>query len=288
MKKVVSVLLVALLLCSFGTLFASADGYLETAGTALPDVEDGWTRYEAEDAEIWGSNKAESNVPNQPEGTEYQSFFSGELAAGGFGNNAQGEVYTMNKISDDWQNIAHVKFTINAASDGYTLLTIAFNGADPDAGFCVQSGEDKETRQLVACPAAPDTSWNRMGTVTCEIPVVAGENTVYISRSLYTRASLEEAPWRNIDFIDVKDEVTAEPQLTGTETTTTTAAPTTTTTAANTTADNATTTTAPADDAEDSGMPTWAIVLIVVAVIVVIVIVVVLVVKNNKKKGGNA
>lgn len=282
MKKVVSVLLAALLLCSFGTLFASADGYLDSTGTALPDVEEGWTRYEAEDAVIWGSNK--NDDPNKP-GAEKQSFFSGGLAAGGFGNNAQGEVYTMNNIADDWQNIAHVKFTINAASDGYVLMTIAFNGADPDAGFCVQSGEDKETRQLVKCPEAPDTAWDRMGTVTCEIPVTAGENTVYVSRSLYTRASLEEAPWRNIDFIDVKDEVTPEPQLTETETTTTTAAPTTsaTTTAAPTTTTNANT----ADDADNAGMQPWVIALIVVAAVVVVVIVVVLVVRNNKKKGGN-
>ena len=200
-SKVLSVLLALTLVAGLAAIAVTADGYQDTTGTALPGVAEGWTRYEAENGEIFGSNKT-PGVDNGGEivGTEAQNFYSGGMAAGGFEDTA---INTVEGVDFEAKNIAYVKFTVNAASAGETDLTIAFNGADPDAVFVVQVNDGEKI--AVACPASPDAEWNRMGTATTQVTLQKGENTVYVSRCIELTNTDDKNAWRNIDFIDVKD-----------------------------------------------------------------------------------
>lgn len=215
MKKVVSVILSALLLFGLTAVMASAtiyeyNGYY-AEGEKLEGVLSGYTRYEAEDAEIVGSNK-EPGVENggPVPGTEQQSFYSGGLAAGGFNSNMDENYGAHSLATVDFAagNIPYVKFTVNSNAAGTTTVTLATNGADPNASVIVEVNGSK---MKVDLPNADNTMWNRMSTQTFEVTLKAGANTIYISRSIPTDESAKEGPWRNIDFIDVKDIAGSEP-----------------------------------------------------------------------------
>ena len=181
-------------------------GYLTTAGEALPAPEEGWTRYEAEDAVITGSSKDGSGQDDGPvPGTEQQPFFSGEghMAAGGFNSNALTGVYTPEDVDFEAGNIPYVKFTVTADQAGETTMRIGFNGSDPGAAFVIKVN-DGENRQITL-PNATMGAWNLMGYVEFTVTLQQGENTIYVSRSIYANHTAAEGPWRNIDFIDVQD-----------------------------------------------------------------------------------
>lgn len=188
-------------------------GYLDTAGVALPAPEEGWTRYEAEDAVIFGSTKDGSGQDDGPVlGTEQQPFFSGEghMAAGGFQSNAIGNVYTPEAADFAAGNIGYVKFTVTSDKAGETTMRIGFNGSDPGAAFIVKVN-DQENRQITL-PNATMGAWNLMGYVEFTVTLQEGENTIYVSRTIYANHTQAEGPWRNIDFIDIQ-EVGAQPAL---------------------------------------------------------------------------
>lgn len=209
MKKVVSVILSALLLFGLTAVMASAtiyeyNGYY-AENEKLEGVLSGYTRYEAEDAEIYGSNKKPGVEGGGPiPGTESQSFYSGGLAAAGFDSNVDEKYGAHSLATVDFAagNIPYVKFTVNAAAAGTTTVTLATNGGDPNASVIVEVNGSK---QKVDLPVGDNNMWNRMSTQTFEVTLKAGANTIYISRSIPTDESEKEGPWRNIDFIDVKD-----------------------------------------------------------------------------------
>ncbi len=178
-------------------------GYLSTTGTALPGVEEGWTRYEAENAVIYASSKVAGQENVTQDGCEDQAFFSGGKAAGGFQSNVLGEVYKPEDADFEIGNIAYVKFTVYSKYAGNTTMRIGFNGSDPNAALILKVN-DEDNRQITL-PNPQQGAWNLMGYVEFDVTLQAGENILYISRPIHASHLEVEGSWRNIDFIDVQN-----------------------------------------------------------------------------------
>lgn len=182
-------------------------GYLTELNEPLPAAGEGWTRYEAEDAFIYGSTNDGTQMGSGPlPGTEFQSFFSGEghMAASFFESNAGCGVFTPQDADFEAGNIPYVQFTVLAYEPGETTMRIGYNGADPNGAFILKVN-DGENRQITLPDSDLGVYWNRMAYVEFPVTLEQGKNTIYVSRSICADNAEREGPWRNIDFIDIQD-----------------------------------------------------------------------------------
>lgn len=158
------------------------------ADSKAPSVEDGWTRYEAEDpiyATVVNSN---ANKEDAPAGFERQTFFSGKLAAGGLGSEI-----AINEVNADWSNIRYVQYRLNVEEAGEYQLRIAYNGDDDKTILVKVNG----VQQTVELPRQGTGAWDAMWTKTVSVTLQEGYNEICVSGVVGSGA------WANIDYIEL-------------------------------------------------------------------------------------
>jgi len=168
---------------------------LTSSGPIL--VQSGWTRYEAESAVIYGSDKTD---PGVPAGTESQSFYSGSshLAAGGIGKWDT----AVSAVNATWSNIAYVKFSVTVAQAGNYKVNIIYNGDDPKKILVKLNDGSNHTVQL---PSQDGGNWNSLFTRQIAIgPFESGANELWVSGVIESPVEGGGA-WMNLDCIDVQD-----------------------------------------------------------------------------------
>ena len=158
------------------------------------NLESGWTRYEAEDANIAAIYNS-SRQGDDPPGSEAHPFYSGGKAAGGI--NKAGNV---NEVPPDldWDTvsaIAYVKFLVNIPQAGIYPMKIRYNG-DDDKSILVKANNDPH--QIVRLPQRMGGQWDAVFSRQVSINLNEGENIVWVSGSI-------GPGWANIDCIDIRN-----------------------------------------------------------------------------------
>jgi len=210
MKKAQMLTITVVMLCAAAFLLSCKDdggdakaaldlGYGEYAanGTGPIPKQNGWTRYEAEDAVIFGSDRTTST----PVGTEYQPFYSGpdHLSAGGI---TKWEV-PISEVVPSWANIAYVKFDVDVAQAGNYRVNIIFNGNDPKKILVKLNDSQHVVVQLPRVDG--DHQWNSLFTKQIVLESFkAGGNVVWVSGVVDSPWETGGA-WANIDCIDIKN-----------------------------------------------------------------------------------
>lgn len=141
------------------------------------------TRYEAE----YGVIK-----PNRAVGEEQQSFYSNGWGVGGLGSDV-----ALANVSNDLSNVYYVQFPVFAYEQGSHTIKLAYNGngATMTAKYRLNNG-DATTYTM----NNGGKSWNDMNSVTLEVSLNAGMNSITIAGS--STGSWDD--WVNFDYIDVR------------------------------------------------------------------------------------
>ena len=139
----------------------------------------GWTRMEAEAAEIFGG------------AVEGQDFYSAKQGVGSMNTGvAEGE------IASDLSNIKYVAFKVNAPKAGTYRALVGYNG-DDDKQIVVKIND--APLAVVNVPAVRDDhAWNEMHELYLELELAEGENTVIISGTINNIST-----WMNLDYMDI-------------------------------------------------------------------------------------
>ena len=157
--------------------------------SAAEAVADGYTRYEGEDGNIVGSN-----APNGL-GTDTGDQFSNGSAAGYLDVSR----CKFDELDATFSNAAHVELKVDAAASGTAEVIVGYTCAE-EADFIAVKANDG-TPVKVALKAAD-------GKTALNLDLKEGENTVYVSTTILDDTGAQHG-WVNIDYIDVKNEITA-------------------------------------------------------------------------------
>nr|MDA3851835.1 hypothetical protein [Spirochaetaceae bacterium] len=144
------------------------------AAITVAAVADGWTRYEAEDADVTDGSD------------EVQDFYSEGTAAGSLNTKPAAA-----DVDATWSNISCVKFSLTGITAGDYTLRFAYNG-DDDKTILVKVNDD--TNREVSLPAVAGNAWDQLITKDGTATFVEGDNSVWIS------APVDDTGWANIDY----------------------------------------------------------------------------------------
>lgn len=189
----------------------SAETMLQKWGTVL-QTQNGFVRCRTAD-EI--TNSIASDVPPPPGEVLRYEAESGETCAqavvqqndGNFSNSGYvGELNTIteiehhSQIADDWSNIPYVKLTVTAPESGWYNVQVGY-ACERDISAYIRSND--QSSPYYTQVIYPSTgSWNRVRVKTVQVPLEAGENTLWLSGAVTgTRAD----NWINFDYVDVYD-----------------------------------------------------------------------------------
>lgn len=151
--------------------------------TALPSIS--WTRYEAEDAEHFGTAGVSTNDPNLYSGGEYVNRFDNNIAAADFPAN--------------WTDVNYVKFSVYVMEDGDYDVDIITNGPDNKTIIIKVNDDPNKTHSIIY---ASGGEWSTMYAIRFKLGLLKDvPNHILISG--YVGVYNDNAPWMNIDCIDV-------------------------------------------------------------------------------------
>ncbi len=156
-----------------------------TYGITVSSGSDTYTRYEAENATIFGSGSL------IPPGIEYGSEYSGGAAASNL------DVYrcTFDALTYNFSNVSHVEFTVPRTATGIVEVKVGYVSSANDT-IAVQANGD--TPKAV-------TLNQSTGVSSVNVDMQTGNNTIYVSTTLNPRSP---NGWVNIDYIDVNTATT--------------------------------------------------------------------------------
>ncbi len=152
-------------------------------------VDEGWTRYQAEDTTYATVVNSDAQKEDAPDGFERQEFFSGRLAAGGLSSSTP-----IAQVASDWSNIKYVRYVIDVEKAGDYQMRLAYNGDDDKTILLKVNGQ----QQTLDLPQMGDGVWNVMHVKTVPVTLKAGVNEIWISGVVGSSSS-----WLNIDYIEL-------------------------------------------------------------------------------------
>ncbi len=147
----------------------------------LPEGEDNYTRYEAEDAVLSGANIIENAAS------------SGGKKVGGFADTT-----SFGAIKADFSNISHVEYTVERETTGIVEMIVGYDSSVTAAKqdrIAVKSNDGTNKEVYL----------NEDGTSSVFVDMRAGVNTIYVSNVVTPRISNDGNAWIDIDYIDVND-----------------------------------------------------------------------------------
>jgi hypothetical protein len=170
---------------------ASQSGY---RSYGFPGLENGWTRYEAEDTNLAAIYNS-SRHGDDPPGSESHNFYSGGKAAGGI--NKAGNIHEV-PHDLDWDTtteIAYVKFLVNVELAGRYLIKIRYNG-DDNKSILVKANNAPHI--IVRLPPQQGGKWDAVFARQIDLHLNEGENIIWVSGVIGDG-------WANIDCIDIRN-----------------------------------------------------------------------------------
>jgi len=157
---------------------------------------EGWTRYEGEDAELFGTAAA---------GIGDEHLYSNGSGVKNFTNSIGAEYFP-----DSWTGMNYVRFTIRVPQDGNYLVDIITNGPDNKVIMIKVNDSFNQAHSVEFFPnmggGIGPTQWNSIFAVRFLLGFFkAGvDNYLYIAGANIVE-DIHDSPWMNIDCIDVKD-----------------------------------------------------------------------------------
>jgi len=170
---------------------ASGGGY---RNYVTPVLENGWTRYEAEDSAVAGIYNS-SRQGDDPPGSEAHGFYSGGKAAGGLNKGGNVNEIPLDLDWDTMSGIAYVKFLVKAPQAGRYLIKIRYNG-DDNKNILVKSNNNPHV--VVRLPQQQGGQWDAIFARQVDLQLTEGENTIWVSGAI-------GEGWANIDCIDIRN-----------------------------------------------------------------------------------
>lgn len=153
---------------------------------AAPEVPEGYQRYEAEDAYIYGATEGKEIE----EGADY----SGGKAAANLDVARAG----FDALDFEFKNISHVEFTLSREEAGVVEIIVGFkNSGGPDSE---RPANDIAVKSNDGTPKKVEIGGKT--TASVKVDMQKGENIIYVSTTLGGRP---DNGWVNIDYIDVND-----------------------------------------------------------------------------------
>jgi len=159
-------------------------------------VAEGWTRYEAEDAECFGSASI---------GIGDENLYSNGDGVKNFANNIDAEFFP-----DSWDGLNYVRFTVRVPEDGSYLVDIITNGPDEKTIMTRVNDDPNQAHPIDFYPNIGGgygrTTWNSVFAIRLKLgKLKAGaDNYIYIAGT-NSIENTDDIPWMNIDCIDIKN-----------------------------------------------------------------------------------
>lgn len=177
-------------------------GFTRVMHHSNPDVQtvyqvpEGWTRYEAEDAELFGTAS---------KGIGAEHIYSNGDGIKSFTNNVAPDYFP-----DDWEDMNYVRFTVQVPEDGDYLVDVIVNGPNENTIVAKANYGYNQAYHIDFFPniggGNGGTSWNSIFAIRLKLGrLKAGaSNYIYLANACVINAN-EDFPWMNIDCIDVKN-----------------------------------------------------------------------------------
>lgn len=164
-----------------------------------PEVEPGYTRYEAEEAQ-WTDGAGKGQMK-----PEYQAGQSGAgVDYNGKKCNVIGGLYTMsaNSLNYDFSNTTNVKFEVDREESGVVEIVLGFRSSQ-EANFDSKCGNipvkcnDGSVKEFVVSTQDGEETPKKQASV--KVDMKAGKNYIYVA------GPVTGGGWINLDYIDVSD-----------------------------------------------------------------------------------
>lgn len=159
-----------------------------------PDVAEGYTRYEAEDAElINGANVANFKLENQA-GQSNDINTEGNVV-GGFKSLSSAE-----SLNYDFSNTTSVRFTVERQAEGMVTVILGYRSSqevnmEQRCGNIPIKCNDGTVKELEV--GVDPTADKPKKQVSVDVDMKVGTNTIYVA------GPIKGSGWINIDYIDV-------------------------------------------------------------------------------------
>jgi len=168
----------------------------DAGSQAAYPVAEGWTRYEAEGAECFGSAAT---------GIGDENLYSNGNGVKNFINNIDAEFFPEN-----WTGLNYVRFTVRVPQDGDYLVDVITNGPDDKVIMTRVNNGPNQDHSVEFYPniggGYGPTTWNSIFAIRLKLGRfrAGADNYIYFAGANAIE-NIDESPWMNIDCIDIKN-----------------------------------------------------------------------------------